>query len=165
MIPLVLAGGVCAYVLVFTLTKPNTFRVKPPHVEPAASYQEVPPSIGLCFDSLLAWQSGDTNQFQRLIHESEYDSHLRNAVRNSIEKGRGDEVLRWANLYLNNWIIVEASHSRNYEWPDNKTDRTAWELLSKIFANRQQYPFSTGDVEVDVRIKRILDNTLGIESR
>jgi hypothetical protein len=120
---------------------------------------EVPRSIGLCFDSLLAWQSGDTNEFHRLLHESEYDSQLRDVVRNSIKKGSDDEVLRWVNLFLNNWIVVEAGHSRNYEWPDSETDRTAWELLSRIHTNRQQYPCSTGDIGVDATIKRILDKT------
>jgi len=130
-----------------------------PHAEPVVAYQEVPRSIGLCFDSLLAWQAGDTNQFHRLLHENEYDSHLRDVVRNSIKKGSDDEVLRMVNLFLNNWIVVEAGHSRSYEWPDRETDRTAWELLSRIRVNRQQHPCSTGDVDVDATLNRILDRT------
>lgn len=158
-IPFVIAGSICAYFLFLTLKEPSQVIKEPPHAEPVVAYQEVPRSVGLCFDSLLAWQSGDTNEFHRILHESEYDSHLRDVVRNSIKKGSDDEVLRWVNLFLNNWIVVEAGHSRNYEWPDSETDRTAWELLSRIRVNRQQYPCSTGDIGVDATIKRILDKT------
>lgn len=160
-IAFVIAGSVCAYALFLSLKKPSPPIKVTPHVEPAATYPEVPRSVGLCFDSLLAWQSHDTNEFHRLLLENEYDSHLRNAVLDSIKKGSDDEVLRMVNLFLNNWIVVEAGHSRSYEWPDRETDRTAWELLSRIRVNRQQYPCSTGDMDVDATLNRILAKTHG----
>gem|GEM_PF-6453336 len=56
-------------------------------------------------------------------------------------------------------IIVEAGHSRSYEWPDRERDSKSWGLLSKIYKNRLLYPYSSGDYEVDTIIKRILEET------
>lgn len=122
-------------------------------------YLRVPRDIELCFDSLLAWQSGDTNQFHRIINEKEYDSNLRDAVRRAIRQGKEGEVLRFINLVLDHWMITESCHSRSYEWPDREADQAAWEFLSRIYVNRQQHPYSTGDADGDATLNRILEKT------
>jgi len=154
---IVLVGCVCASVRFVVLKKPTTVVPEPPYAEPFETYSEVPRDIELCFDSLLAWQSGDTNQFHRIIHENEYDTHLRDAVRRSIKQGQDSEVSRFINLVLDHWMMTEACHSRDYEWPDRQADQAAWAFLSRIYVNRQQHPCSSGDAGIDATLKRILD--------
>lgn len=158
-IPILLAGWVCASVLFVVLKKLTTIVPEPPHADSFEAYSKVPRDIELCFDSLLAWQSGDANQFHRIIREKEYDANLRDAVRRAIRQGRDGEVLRLINLVLNHWMITEACHSRSYEWPDREADQEAWKFLSRIYVNRQQFPCSSGDTGVDATLNRILDKT------
>ena len=158
-IPILLTGCVCASVLFVVSKKPKTVVSELPHAESFDAYLRVPRDMELCFDSLLAWQSGDTNQFHRILHEKEYDTHLRDAVQRAIRQGKEGEVLRFINLVLDHWMITESCHSRSYEWPDREADQEAWEFLSRIYVNRQQHPYSTGDADDDATLNRILEKT------
>jgi len=109
------------------------------------------------FASLVAWQSGDINTFLQVINAKEYPSHLREAIELLVRKSQSNKVVQILNREIDCWIIIEAGHSRFYEWPNSKVNRKDLGLLSKIYENRLQYPHSTGDDEVDDAIKKILE--------
>ncbi|MDD2601195.1 MAG: hypothetical protein PHO37_18550 [Kiritimatiellae bacterium] len=154
-----LIGCICFLVLYMFVSRQKTIpeNLLKKHVDDTLFSQNE--YIGLCFDSLLAWQSGNTNSFLRIIQSEKYDPHLRNAIEIAIKRGQNYEIPKKINLCINYWIIVEAGHSRNYEWPHQEADREDWGLLAKIFVNRQKYPCSTGDINTDATIKRILEKT------
>ena len=140
------------------------------YIRPIAPPQEEPVDFGkaaldrlqyaqLCFDSLLAWQSGDTNAFYRIINSKGYDTFLRSAVQRSIKTGKGSEVPRWINLVIDCYMAVEASHFRTSDWPDHEAEPLQWALVSQIYTNRQIHPYDADDEDVAQSIQEILNRT------
>jgi hypothetical protein len=115
--------------------------------------------LNFILDFLMAWQSGDTNAFYQIMIVKNDSSCFWDTIAFLVKQGRGGEVTQMLNREIDHWIIMEAGHSRAYDWPDREKDRDGWALLTKIYENRLQHPHSTGNNEGDASIKRILKKT------
>lgn len=153
-----LTVGIFMVLMLFVMATRNVSQI---HVLATSAkkcgFQPVPREIRLGFDSLLAWQSQDTNGFAHFMLEKDYDPQLRSAIERSIKNGRDSEVAKWINLVIDHWIITEAGHVRNYEWPGHQTDAEVCAFMSRVFTYRQNNSYSTGDADLDALITRILD--------
>ena len=140
------------------------------YIRPTAPPQEEPVDFGkaaldrlqyaqLCFDSLLAWQSGDTNAFYRVIGSKGYDSHLCLVVTYLIKKGNSSEVFELLNRSLDSYMIFETCNSRISDWPDREAEPRQWVLVSQIYTNRQIHPYDADDEDVAQSIQEILNRT------
>jgi len=111
------------------------------------------------FDSLLVWQSGNTNAFYQAISAKDYPSGLRDMIEILVRNNRETEVAEFLNKELDLWIITEACHSRPSEkWPDRE-NKKEWDFLTRIYENRLLHPHSARDGEGDAFIKEILEKT------
>lgn len=140
------------------------------YMRPTASPQEEPVDFGktaldrlqyaqLCFDSLLVWQSGDTNTFYRIINSKGYDPHLRLVVTYLIKKGNSSEVFESLNQNLDSYMIFETCNSRISDWPDREAEPLQWALVSQIYTNRLNHPYNSDDEDSAQNIREILNRT------
>lgn len=119
--------------------------------------QSVPSDIRLSLESLILWQSGDTNRFVHQINGANYDRQLRVAITQALKNGQDSKVSEWINRDIDLWIIMEAGNLRNYEWPDHQIDGEVCAFLLRVYEHRQKAPSPTaGDADCDALIGRIL---------
>ena len=115
--------------------------------------QSAPSDIRLSLDSLILWQSGDTNRFIHLINGANYDRQLRAAIAHALKNGQDSKVSEWINLVIDHLIITEAGNPRNYEWPDHQIDGEVCAFLLRVYEHRQKAPsLTTGDADCDTAL-------------